>query len=156
MSSVASALILHPRIGFILRVVLGAVFVYASLDKIAHPELFAHSIMDYKMTPAAVVIPMAVLLPWMELLAGGALVLGWMRRGSALLILTMLSVFMVAIVSALVRGIDIDCGCFSTSPEAERLAMVTLLRDVLLVLAALQVIAAPRTELELARRKRRK
>ena len=83
MSGAVRGLLCHPHVGLLARLVVGAVFVYASLDKIAHPELFARSVMDYRVLPLSLVIPMAILLPWTELLAGALLILGWMRRGSA-------------------------------------------------------------------------
>jgi putative oxidoreductase len=152
-SPLSRSFLLHPHWGLILRLVLGAVFAFASTDKILNPSLFARSVMDYRLLPLSLVIPLAVLLPWTELIAGVLLIVGWLRRGSAAVILILLAVFMVAIASALARGIDIACGCFSTSPEGERLAWETLGRDALLILAALQVLLSPRTSFEVGRRR---
>ena len=149
-----SRLLLHPHVGLLLRLVVGAVFVYASADKIRHPELFARSVLDYHFLPASLVVPFAILVPWVEAVSGILLLLGWLRRGSSAVILALLAAFMVAISVALARGIDIACGCFQATGEGERLAWVTLGRDLLLLAASLAVFLAPRTTWELAPRRR--
>jgi uncharacterized membrane protein YphA (DoxX/SURF4 family) len=94
------------------RVLLGLVFVVASIDKIAAPDAFAASIEAYHVIPTAVINLMAITLPWIELFIGVFLIGGVSLRGSALLATILLAVFSVAIISALLRGLTIDCGCF--------------------------------------------
>ena len=101
--------------------------------------------------PAGIVVPFAVLLPWVELATGILLVLGVMRRAITLVLLVMLVMFMVAIGAALARGIDIACGCFDVSAKGERLAWETLGRDLLLIVVGLPLLFMRRTTLELAR-----
>jgi len=147
-------LLLHPHVGLLMRLVVGAVFVYASADKIRHPDLFARSVLDYHFLPASLVVPFALVVPWAEAVSGLFLLLGWLRRGSAAVILALLAAFMVAISAALARDIDIACGCFHATGEGERLAWVTLGRDLLLLAGALIVFLAPRTTWEPARPRR--
>jgi uncharacterized membrane protein YphA (DoxX/SURF4 family) len=147
-------LLLHPHLGLALRLVVGATFVYAALYKIKEPQAFAQGVMDYRMVPSALIVPFAVILPWIEALAGATLMLGWLRRGSAVTILVMLVIFIVALATAIARGIDISCGCFHATAEGSRVAWITLWRDVLLVAGTLPLLLAPRTTLELVRGKR--
>lgn len=125
------------------RLLVGGVFIWASLDKVAHPAEFATAIHHYRLVPYALLHPAALLLPAVELLAGVALVLGWQRRGAALLCALMLAVFVVAIASALVRGLDISCGCFDTD-GGHAVGLDLLWRDVLLLLACLPPLLARR------------
>ena len=53
-------------IQFLARLLLGGIFIYASIDKIAFPGDFARIIENYGLLPSFVVKPFAILLPWLE------------------------------------------------------------------------------------------
>jgi uncharacterized membrane protein YphA (DoxX/SURF4 family) len=120
------------------RLILGAVFIYASLDKIAHPAEFAKAIGNYHIVPFGLENLMALALPWLELIAGVCLIVGVMLDGATLMVVIMNIVFIFAISQALARGISIECGCFSVSPESgDSIGIQTILRDIgYLMLAA--------------------
>lgn len=125
-----------------LRLVLGGVFIYASVYKIAEPADFAKSIYNYRMMPEATVNLMAIVLPWMELVCGVLIIVGPLMRGSALLIGLMLLVFVVAIGTALLRGLDISCGCFKVGEAGGRLVgLKTLIEDALMLVAVGLILA---------------
>lgn len=97
---------------WVLRIGLAGLFVYAGGIKLADPAGFQGDINNYRLIPAAVAGAAALYLPWLEIIAGGAI---FFRRwlGAALLVLgSLLVVFTVAIGSAWVRGIELYCGCF--------------------------------------------
>jgi uncharacterized membrane protein YphA (DoxX/SURF4 family) len=102
----------NPYILLISRLVLGIVFIIASVDKIYNPDAFAASIEAYKLMPYSIINILAVIIPWMELFCGIFLLGGVYVRGSSSLLSILLVVFMFAIISALVRELKIDCGCF--------------------------------------------
>lgn len=116
------------------RAVLGLVFVVASIDKIADPAAFAASIGNYKIVSYALALALATLLPWIELLCGLALICGLARRGSSLLLVCLLVMFTGAVSIALVRGLDISCGCFTQDPAAGKIGLTKILENVLLIL----------------------
>jgi uncharacterized membrane protein YphA (DoxX/SURF4 family) len=120
---------------FAARVILGVVFIYASLDKIQHPGEFAQAIYNYRMVPNAFINMMAIALPWLELICGILIIVGVFVRGSAMLIGAMLAVFIIALSSALMRGLDISCGCF-TLEGGRSIAANTLVEDILLIICA--------------------
>ncbi|MFQ5789017.1 MAG: MauE/DoxX family redox-associated membrane protein [Acidobacteriota bacterium] len=117
------------------RWLLGGVFIYASLDKIMHPAAFAKIVFNYQLLPVTLSNLFSVSLPWVELFAGLALVFGVLRSESALLLSALLVVFIGAISVNLVRGVDIDCGCFTTSGEGRSIGLLTLSEDLLLLAA---------------------
>lgn len=119
----------------VIRLVLGFVFIYASIDKIAHPAEFAQSIYNYRMLPHWAINLMALVMPWLELICGVLIAVGVFLRGSSFMIGVMLAVFIIAISSALVRGLDISCGCFSTQ-GGHGVAVDLLVRDVLMLAGA--------------------
>jgi uncharacterized membrane protein YphA (DoxX/SURF4 family) len=116
------------------RVVLGLIFVFASVDKIADPAAFSRSIMNYHILPYGVAMVIATILPWMELLCGLTLLSGVLVQGSALLVLAMLIVFTGAVFSALIRGLDISCGCFTQDPTAGRIGWWKIAENIGMIL----------------------
>jgi len=95
----------------VMRLLLGFIFVYASISKIIDPQTFARSIDNYHMMPFGLENTMAVLMPWVELLVGVALIIGLYVDGAALLAGGMALMFIVAITQAILRGYNIECGC---------------------------------------------
>lgn len=96
------------------RVVLGGLFVYAGAVKIADPLDFAQDIRNYRLVGQALSFVAAVVLPWLEVLAGAFLVAGIWKRGAALVISGLLVFFIVLTLVTMARGIDVDCGCFGS------------------------------------------
>jgi len=99
------------------RIALGAVFIYAALLKIADPVAFAGSVAAYRILPYFGSYLIAAALPFVELTCGVLLVLGYRVRSGALIIGALNLVFIVALGSAIARGLDIDCGCFKQGGE---------------------------------------
>ena len=98
----------------LVRVLLGGYFVYASLDKIAQPAAFARIVYQWQVVGPVPSNLVAIMLPWLELLAGLLLVAGVWKREAALVIALLLVVFLAAAMSVLARGIDVvNCGCTS-------------------------------------------
>jgi len=116
----------HPAFVALLRVALGVVFIVASLDKIQNPQSFADNIANYRVMPYPMINLVAVMLPWIEIVSGFLLVTGIWIRANALVVSGMLVVFSLAILQALLRNLDISCGCFSTDPAAHKMTRWTL------------------------------
>lgn len=122
------------------RLVLGGLFIYASLDKIAHPQAFAEIIANYSILPGSLVTLPALVLPWLELVAGLCLVSGLWVRSAALLLTLLLLVFILALGFNAARGVKLSCGCFSTSATDTENAYVLILRDLLILIPGLLVV----------------
>jgi uncharacterized membrane protein YphA (DoxX/SURF4 family) len=127
------------------RIILGLVFISAALPKIADPPGFAKAIWAYDLFPAWSLNPLALALPWLELLCGLALCLGIWGRAAALWVAALLLSFSLALSINLARHHPVDCGCFGSTAhqtESERLADMrwSLLRDFGLLLLAAQVL----------------
>ena len=122
--------IFHPAVVTLLRVVLGLVFIVASLDKIQNPESFATNIANYRLLPYQFINLAAIVLPWIEIITGSLLVMGLWVRATALLTCGMLVLFSIAISQALLRDLDISCGCFATDPAAHKMTRWTLYWDI--------------------------
>jgi putative oxidoreductase len=101
-------------INFLLRLGLGGFFIYAGVEKIIDPAGFSQNIGNYQMVRHDWLNLMAITLPWTEVVAGLLLITGPWKRASAVAIAFMLVVFLVAIASAMHRGLNINCGCTGT------------------------------------------
>jgi putative oxidoreductase len=137
-----------------LRLVIGGIFIWASVFKIAEPGEFAKGIYNYRMMPEAAINLMAIVMPWLELICGVLLIIGPGLRGSALLIGFMLLVFIVAISSAIARGLDIDCGCFKVGDGGRIVGLKTLIEDVLMLIGVGIILAFGGPSFSLKRLKR--
>jgi uncharacterized membrane protein YphA (DoxX/SURF4 family) len=127
----------HPALSLCLRVYLAGVFVYASLHKINFPAEFADNIAGYLIVPYWLVNPLAVFMPWLELVCGLFLLAGVRVRAAVLLIAGMLVMFTLAVTVALVQDTPIGCGCFQSVGEA--ISWWTVLRDLLWLAMAAHV-----------------
>jgi putative oxidoreductase len=132
------------------QLALAAIFTAAAIPKILDPPAFAHMIYNYKLAPGWAINVLAISLPWVELLAGLALILGVWKREAAALIGLMLLAFIAAVGINLARGHAIDCGCFDVreagKTEAQRLADMrwVIARDVGMLLMVAQLLSASR------------
>jgi uncharacterized membrane protein YphA (DoxX/SURF4 family) len=118
------------------RIVLGIVFVYASYDKILHPAAFAKVIYNYQILPDELVNLSAIFLPWLELIIGSLLIVGVWLPGSVFTGNILLIIFFCALVYNKARGLDISCGCFSTSEGEAPESTLYLVRDFSFVVIA--------------------
>ena len=139
-----------PWLSIRAQLALGAIFVAAAVPKILDPPSFAHRVYNYRLLPGAAVNAAALVLPWIELLAGLALVVGFWKRTAAGIAGVLLLVFVMALAINLARRNPVECGCFDVKsegkPRAELLADMrgTIARDAGLFLLVLQVLAATR------------
>jgi uncharacterized membrane protein YphA (DoxX/SURF4 family) len=99
------------------RFILGAVFIYASLDKIADPIAFSTNIDNYHISPIGINNLAALILPWVELIIGLSLITGVFLDGASILTIGLLAFFIIIITQAYMRGISLHCGCFKTAVD---------------------------------------
>ena len=95
------------------RILLGLVFIYASLDKIINPIEFSNSIDNYHITPTVLNNIFGLIIPWIELVLGVCLLFGVFLDGAVFISIILLYWFIFIISQAIFRGIDLHCGCFS-------------------------------------------
>jgi len=101
------------------RWVLGATFIYASYSKILEPAAFAKIIYGYDLFPAILINLLAIILPFVELIAGLALIVGFYPRSAALIVNAMLLAFIVSLSINIIRGHEFDCGCFAIGADSQ-------------------------------------
>lgn len=121
---------LQLSLTYVLRILIGALFLYASYGKILHPEAFAKAVYNYQILPDQAVNLVALWLPWLELLLGFCLITGVWLPGATVMISCLMAVFIGALVFNMSRGLNIHCGCFSTETTDGPAGIGTIFRDI--------------------------
>lgn len=98
----------------ILRVFVGGVFAYSGWNKLSKPvQEFQYAIEAYQAFPSTVNLVAAYTVPWIELILGVFLILGYFRRKTSISLLCLTISFLTLLISTKIRGIEIaNCGCF--------------------------------------------
>ena len=136
---------LVDHVVLVLRLVLGAIFIVAGASKIGHGAEFAAQIAGFRILPQPVIAPMALALPFLEVLLGGYLILGLFTRAAAWIAALLLALFDGAIASAVVRGMTVSCGCLGPNDKTVT-TWAEVARDAIFVLLAVFVaLRAPGT-----------
>lgn len=128
------------------RIFLGCVFIYASLDKIANPEAFAGVIKNYQVLPVQLINPLAIFLPWTELFVGLLMVVNKWARACLLIYSFLLVIFVIALSQALIRGLDISCGCFSVQSSSKSEIWLRIIEDLILLFISFNLYRYTRAE----------
>jgi putative oxidoreductase len=121
----------------VVRLALGGLFVYAAFTKLPDMSTFAQEMANYRLLPASAIPVLGSWTVGLELVAGTALILGIAARGAALVVSGLLVLFMSALSQALLRGIDLSCGCFG---PAEVASWWTVARDGLMLAAGASIL----------------
>ena len=97
------------------RIGTGLLLAFAGLAKIGDPQTFADQVHNFRILPVALENLAAMTLPWIELVASLGLLVGVRSRAAAVLATGLLAVFTAAVLAAMYRGLDIECGCFGNA-----------------------------------------
>ncbi|HUG12487.1 MAG TPA: MauE/DoxX family redox-associated membrane protein [Opitutaceae bacterium] len=105
-----------------IRLVLAFLFTWAAITKISDPRAFQDAIASYHLLPWLPAAIVTVWMPWLELTLAVALWIPRLGRTAAGMLVALCSVFLVALLQAWFRGIDITCGCFGDSSVVSGMA----------------------------------
>ena len=117
-------MIRNKAILLIFRVVLGGLFVYAGIVKVLDAPRFRPGHPQLPARRAVAVLHRRGRPPWLEILSGLFLIAGVWKRGAALVISGLLVFFVVLTVVTMIRGLDVDCGCFGALSRKAGLSVI--------------------------------
>jgi putative oxidoreductase len=124
----------------VLRFAIAAVFIYAGGVKIFAAQDFARAVQHYELTSWAISVLIAVYLPWLEVLSGFALIVRRLQLGALVALGGMTTIFLAALLSAWMRGLDISCGCFGKESRNIQTNFPLLLAQDLALLAVIGLL----------------
>ena len=128
----------------ILRLIVGFVFLSFGLEKIVDPTKFAKEMLNYQILPYFSANIFALILPWIEVISGLLLILGIKIKANSTIISGLLLIFIFAVSLALIRGLDINCGCSSSHPQKVGLPKILENTSMLLMCAVLYFFPSKR------------
>jgi putative oxidoreductase len=120
------------------RILLVGIFLYTGYVKLESPLQFAAILSGYKLFPDSFIVPLTYYFPWVEIVLGILLLVGWKIRYVSLGACALLASFIAVLAVTYFRGIDANCGCFSFD---DRITPLTILRDGLIILPAIYLAA---------------
>tara|TARA_Y100001968_G_scaffold64411_1_gene55158 strand:+ start:504 stop:950 length:447 start_codon:yes stop_codon:yes gene_type:complete len=127
-------MIQNKNIIFLIRLIMGLVFIIAAYPKILDPNAFSSNIHNYGVTPLYIENLIALILPWIELFIGISLIVKYKYESSLDICIYLMIGFTILISQAYIRGLSIDCGCFlgsDTESDSKRFWMlIDIIRDI--------------------------
>jgi len=132
----------RPAVVRLAQVAIGVVFLAAALAKIGDLATFAAQIHNFRLVPVWSENLVAMTLPWVELIAGLSLVLAIRPRDGGWVVTVLMAVFLIAVGQAVVRDLDIECGCFGTA-DASQVGLAKLLENTGLLIVSMVATLRP-------------
>ncbi len=123
---------------WIAQAFIGFIFIYAAIEKIADPAGFGDSIANYKLVPRFAIHFFAIAVPWVELIVGILLIFNFYVKENAVIFSTLIAAFTIMIFISVLRGLDIDCGCFGTS-DGQVVGVIKIIENIGLLLLGIYV-----------------
>ena len=120
------------------RAVLGIIFIFAGIEKTSNPEQFAIAISNYKLLPIFSLNLIAITLPWLEVVSGTLLIFGISIKENSAIIGALMVSFTIMVIIAVLRGLDIDCGCFGTS-DGEKVGLLKIIENIGLIVLSIYI-----------------
>lgn len=117
---------------------IGLVFIFAGIEKIAEPAIFSDSIANYKLLPLAAVNIFAIAIPWIEVISGILLIFDKYVKENAFIFNSLMILFTLMVLIAVLRGLDINCGCYGTA-AAQKVGLEKILENIGLIIIGLYV-----------------
>lgn len=124
---------------FLSRFILAGVFILSGIEKVSDVSSFSSILTNYKIFPSWSVNLIAITLPWIELINGILLLYGYKKKEIALIFGIVLIFFIVLIFISILRGLDINCGCFGTIGSV-KIGFIKIYENIILVLLTLHIL----------------
>lgn len=137
-----------PVLTFALRIWLGLIFSYAGFIKVMEPvENFRGMLAEYQVFPHAMLQPVAVMVPWLELLSGIFMLLGLALPLASLMMCFLCTGFLIVLGASnmILDGANHDCGCFGHSGPFQMKVWQVFIMDAVNLLIAGKIFLQRKT-----------
>ncbi len=140
-------------ISFIFRIIVGGIFLLAGLAKISDPVRFLITLRYFQSSPEIINPFLAIYVPWLEFILGLFIILGILHRTSSLMLGCLNAMFTLAILSLIIRGIEVDCGCFGLLADKLKIPdmadMKAVIRNMIFIGMCLYIFRVKKTVISL-------
>lgn len=136
----------NPYLNLVSRILIGLLFIFAAVPKIADPALFAKEIGNYGIIPFFFLNIMSLTLPWVELICGIFLMSGLRLKTSSAISIFLYTIFTLAVAIALIKGLSIKCGCH-TKITADNVGIRKIIENCGLLLLCIYIFFYPAKKL---------
>jgi uncharacterized membrane protein YphA (DoxX/SURF4 family) len=139
----------EPVLHVAARALPAVLLLWAGLAKVGDRQGSILAVDAYDVVPAALVRPVALLLPWFEIALGLLLVLGLFVRATGAMTAGLTLAFVLGMSQAKARGLAIDCGCFGGGGPGDGVGWWDIVRDLPMLAAGLYLAWRPRGPFQL-------
>ena len=140
-------------LSFVFRIIIGGIFLISGLAKISDPIRFILTLREFRLFPEIIVPFAAIYLPWLEFILGLFILLGILYRTSSLILACLNLSFTLAILSLIIRGIEVDCGCFGLLADMLKLPdmadMKAVIRNLIFIGISIYIFRTEKTAISL-------
>ncbi len=123
-------LLTNSNFQLFLRIIFASLFIFSGGTKISVPEEFAVSISNYRLLPIELVNFFAIIIPWIEIITGILLLFGFFVKENSFILTFLLGVFTIMVFIAMIRGLNIECGCFGTK-GGQKVGLLKILENLI-------------------------
>lgn len=124
----------------VLRLAIAFFFIWAAHSKITNAAAFSSAIRAYDIIPNTLSTIPAIFLPWIELYAAVFLMVGFYTRSAAFIIMILTAVFTIFVFIALLRGLQIDCGCGASVAGIDEVSWLKILENMVIFAVTLILV----------------
>ncbi|GJQ63799.1 MAG: hypothetical protein SCALA702_28520 [Melioribacteraceae bacterium] len=129
----------------VFRIILAIVFIFAGMEKAANPADFSEAVANYRVISLFLQNIVAIVIPWVEVVSGILLLYGKFLKENSTIISVLLIAFNILVLQAMLRGLDIDCGCFGTI-DAQIVGFRKLLENFALLAMGISIFRFSKSE----------
>ena len=142
-----------PSLSFVFRLIIGGIFLISGLAKISDPVRFMLTLREFRLFPEIIIPFTAIYLTWLEFILGLFILVGIMHRTASLILSCIIVSFTLAIASVIIRGFEIDCGCFGMLADMLQLPDMAdykaIIRNVIFVVICFSIFRIKKTNFSL-------
>lgn len=140
-------------LSFVFRIIIGGIFLISGLAKISDPIRFMLTLREFRLFPEIIIPFAAIYLPWLEFILGLFILLGILYRTSSLILACLNLSFTLAILSLILRGIEVDCGCFGLLADMLKIPdladMKAVIRNLIFIGISIYIFRTKKTAISL-------
>lgn len=122
----------------LIRYALAFLFILASIEKLKNPYAFALSIDAYQIFPDWITNISTFFIPWLELFIGFGLLFKFKLQANLYLYFVLMISFTILVLIAIIKGLDIECGCFGES--SSKVGLIKLIENTFIIILILLLI----------------